>query len=116
MIKLLNAGFTRLKKDKLFWGLTVAIIGFALIMLYNAYSDMLEYGGNVSVDGYFFNVGMLIGFAIAIFASAKGCNLVLNPISSNINIVSFEVFNLNTISIPRNISRVKSKSSHTYLY
>ena len=69
MIKLLNAGFTRLKKDKLFWGLTVAIIGFALIMLYNAYSDMLEYGGNVSVDGYFFNVGMLIGFAIAIFAS-----------------------------------------------
>ncbi len=69
MIKLLNAGFTRLKKDKLFWGLTVAVIGFALIMLYNAYSDMLEYGGNVSVDGYFFNVGMLIGFAIAIFAS-----------------------------------------------
>ena len=69
MIKLLNAGFTRLKKDKLFWGLTVAIIGFELIMLYNAYSDMLEYGGNVSVDGYFFNVGMLIGFAIAIFAS-----------------------------------------------
>ena len=69
MIKLLNAGFARLKKDKLFWGLTVAVIGFALIMLYNAYSDMLEYGGNVSVDGYFFNVGMLIGFAIAIFAS-----------------------------------------------
>ena len=69
MIKLLHAGFTRLKQDKLFWGLTVAIIGFALIMLYNAYSDMLEYGGNVSVDGYFFNVGMLIGFAIAIFAS-----------------------------------------------
>ena len=69
MIKLLNAGFTRLKKDKLFWGLTVVVIGFALIMLYNAYSDMLEYGGNVSVDEYFFNVGMLIGFAIAIFAS-----------------------------------------------
>ena len=69
MIKLLNAGFSRLKKDKLFWGLTIVIIGFALLLLYNAYSDMKEYNSVVSVDGYFLNIGALIGFAIAILSS-----------------------------------------------
>ena len=47
MIRLLNAGFSRLKKDKLFWGLTIVIIGFALLLLYNAYSDMKEYNSVV---------------------------------------------------------------------
>ena len=69
MIKLLNAGFTRLKKDKLFWGLTIVVVVFSLFILYNAYSDMKKYGGNINIDGYFFNVGSLIGVAIAIFAS-----------------------------------------------
>ena len=49
MIKLLNAGFTRLRKSKLFCILTIFSIVFALCMIYTQYSDMKKYGSVIEV-------------------------------------------------------------------
>lgn len=43
MIKLLNAGFERLRKNKIFWLLITFTIGLALILIFTQYSDMKEY-------------------------------------------------------------------------
>ncbi len=69
MIKLLNAGFTRLRKNKLFWILTIFSIGLALLMIYSRYSDMKNFGDTVEVEQLIFNYSTSIGIAIAIFTS-----------------------------------------------
>ncbi len=69
MIKLLNAGFTRLRKNKLFWLLTIFSIGLALFMIYTQYSDMKKYGEVIEVDQLMFNYSTIIGIVIAIFTS-----------------------------------------------
>ncbi len=69
MIKLLNAGFTRLCKNKLFWLLTIFSIGLALFMIYTQYSDLKKYGEAIEVYQLMFNYSTIIGIVIAIFTS-----------------------------------------------
>lgn len=69
MIKLLRAGFTRLRKNKLFWLLTVFSIGLALFMIYTQYSDMKKYEEVIEVEQLMLNYSMMAGIVIAIFTS-----------------------------------------------
>lgn len=69
MIKLLNAGFTRLRKNKLFWLLTIFSIGLALFMIYTQYSDMKKYEEVIEVEQLMLNYSTIVGIAIAIFTS-----------------------------------------------
>lgn len=69
MIKLLNAGFTRLRKNKLFWILTIFSICLALFMIYTQYSDMNKYGRTIEVEQCMLNYSTMVGVVIAIFAS-----------------------------------------------
>lgn len=69
MNKLLNAGFTRLRKNKLFWLLTIFSIGFALFMIYTRYSDMKAYGDVIEVEQIMLNYSTIVGIVIAIFTS-----------------------------------------------
>lgn len=69
MIKLLNAGFTRLRKNKLFWLLTIFSIGLALFMIYTQYSDMKKYEEVIEVEQLMLNYSTMIGIVIAIFTS-----------------------------------------------
>lgn len=69
MIKLLNAGFTRLRKSKLFWLLTIFSIGLALLMIYSGYSDMKKYGEITNIEQLMLNYSTMIGIVIAIFTS-----------------------------------------------
>lgn len=69
MIKLLNAGFTRLRKNKAFWLLTIFSIGLALFMIYTQYSDMKKYEKVIEVEQLMLNYATIIGIVIAIFTS-----------------------------------------------
>ncbi len=69
MIKLFNAGFERLRKNKIFWLLTMFTIGIALIMIYTQYNDMKRYGEIIEVEQLFLNYSTMIGVVIAIFTS-----------------------------------------------
>lgn len=69
MIKLLNAGFTRLRKNKVFWILTIFSIGLALFMIYTGYSDMKKYEEVIEVEQLMLNYSTMIGIVIAIFTS-----------------------------------------------
>ena len=69
MIKLLNAGFTRLRKNKLFWILTIFSIGLALFMIYTRYSDMRKYNEVIEVEQLMLNYSTIVGIVIAIFTS-----------------------------------------------
>lgn len=69
MSKLLNAGFTRLRKNKLFWLLTIFSIGLALFMIYTRYSDMKTYGDAIEVEQIMLNYSTITGIVIAIFTS-----------------------------------------------
>lgn len=69
MIKLLNAGFTRLRKNKLFWLLTIFCVGLALFMIYTRYSDMKTYGDVIEVEQLMLNYSTIVGIVIAIFTS-----------------------------------------------
>ena len=69
MIKLLNAGFTRLRKNKIFWLLTLFSIGFALFMIYTQYSDMKRYNEVIEVEQIILNYSTIIGVIISIFTS-----------------------------------------------
>lgn len=69
MIKLLNAGFTRLRKNKIFWLLTIFSVSLALFMIYTRYSDMKNYGDIIEVEQLMLNYSTIIGIVIAIFTS-----------------------------------------------
>ncbi len=69
MIRLLNAGFTRLRKNKAFWLLTIFSIGLALFMIYTQYSDMKKYEEVIEVEQLMLNYATIIGIVIAIFTS-----------------------------------------------
>lgn len=69
MIKLLNAGFTRLRKNKLFWLLTIFSVGLALFMIYARYTDMKEFGDTIEVEQLMLNYSVIIGVVMAIFTS-----------------------------------------------
>lgn len=69
MIKLLRAGFTRLRKNKLFWILSIFSIALALFMIYTRYSDMKTYGDVIEVEQLMLNYSTIVGIVIAIFTS-----------------------------------------------
>ncbi len=69
MNKLLCAGFTRLRKNKLFWILTVFSIGLALFMICTRYSDMKAYGEVIEAEQIMLNYSTITGVVIAIFTS-----------------------------------------------
>lgn len=69
MIKLLNAGFTRLRKNKLFWFLILFSVGLSLFMIYTQYSDMKKYSEVIEVEQIMLNYSTIIGIVIAIFTS-----------------------------------------------
>lgn len=69
MTRLLSAGFARLRKNRIFWLLTIFSIGLALFMIYTQYSDMKKYGSIIEVEQLMLNYGMIIGIVTAIFAS-----------------------------------------------
>lgn len=69
MNKLLCAGFSRLKKDKIFWFAVAAMFVYAVIYMLNgcrqATSDtMSEY--NCALDQYYFHYGMFIGMFVSV--------------------------------------------------
>lgn len=69
MIRLLDAGFTRLKKSKVFLLICLFSIGFALFMLGVSYKDMKQYQEVIDVAQLLLNYSTMIGVVIAIFTS-----------------------------------------------
>jgi len=69
MIKLLNAGFERLRKSKLFLALIIFSIMLAIFMIYTRYSDMKKYEEVIEVEQIMLNYSTIVGIIIAIFAS-----------------------------------------------
>lgn len=69
MNKLLNAGFMRLRKSKIFLVLSGFMFAFGLYMSIGAYLDMKKYHYVHTLDNVFFNHIMLIGIVIAVFCS-----------------------------------------------
>ena len=69
MIKLLNASFTRLKKNTLFWLLTIFSVGFAILVIIAQYNQMLKYNSIIEVEQLVVNYSIFIGLIIAIFTS-----------------------------------------------
>jgi hypothetical protein len=69
MIRLLNAGFERLRKNKIFWVSTIFSIGLALIMIFMQYRNMKIYDDVIEVEQLLLNYSIIIGIVIAIFTS-----------------------------------------------
>ncbi len=69
MIKLLNAGFARLRKSKLFCLLMLFTVGFALCVNFSLYRDMKTHGEHIEVDQVMLIYAISIGIVIAIFSS-----------------------------------------------
>jgi len=69
MIKLLNAHFARLCKNKLFWILVLFSIGLAMLMIYTQYSNMKKYNDVIKVEQMMLNYSTIVGIVIAIFSS-----------------------------------------------
>lgn len=104
MIKLLNAGFTRLRKNKLFWLLIIFSIGLALFMIYTQYSDMKNYNKAIEVGQLLLNYSTMIGIVIAIFTSLflgveYSDGVVLNKISIGHKRINIYVSNLIIVTI-----------------
>lgn len=69
MIKLLDSGFTRLKKSKIFWLLSMFSIGLALFIIFGQYNQMIKYDFKVEIDQIILDYAPIIGIVIAIFIS-----------------------------------------------
>ena len=69
MNKLLNAGFARLRKSKLFWGLLLFMAALALLMIGTEYSDFKKYGTVVETEQLMLNYATIAGVVIAVFTS-----------------------------------------------
>lgn len=67
MIKLLNANFVRIKKSKLFWVLSLAILLVTLIMIFNQYQDFQHSKIIVQYDNLYNFFLVFIGIVISIF-------------------------------------------------
>lgn len=69
MIKLLNAGFTRLCKSKIFWMLIMFSIGFSLFGICSKYVNFYKYNETVEIGQLLLIYPVIIGIIIAIFTS-----------------------------------------------
>lgn len=69
MLRLFNAGFTRLRKNRLFWLLTLFSACLAIFMIYTQYGNMKNYGDTIEVEQLMLNYSTMIGIVMAIFTS-----------------------------------------------
>lgn len=69
MIKLLDANFNKLKKDKVFIGLTIFTIGFSLFIIFNQYNDMIKYNEIIDTWELLPIYVLIIGVVTSVFAS-----------------------------------------------
>ena len=69
MINLLNAGFERLRKNKLFYMLMIFTIGLAFAMIFTKYYAMKKSGEVIATEQLMFDYSKIIVFVIAIFTS-----------------------------------------------
>ena len=69
MTKLLTAGFTRLKKDYLFYLVLLFTLGLACFMIYTQYLDLKRYHEVIELDQLLMNNITIIGIVIAVFTS-----------------------------------------------
>ena len=68
MIKLLNAGFTRLRKSKLFIIFVIFIVGLSAVLIYNNYSNIEKYKNqDKNIYQLVLNYSQIAGFIVAIF-------------------------------------------------
>lgn len=67
MYRLLDAGFERIKKNKVLFGCIFVTIGIAIFMLVSNYSDMKNYNAQISTSELVSNYLPMIGMFIAIF-------------------------------------------------
>lgn len=67
MYKLLDAGFARIKKNKVFWGCIIVSIGIAIFMLISNYLDFINYNAQIQTSELVSNYLPMIGIFIAIF-------------------------------------------------
>jgi ABC-2 type transport system permease protein len=68
MYRLLDAGFERIKKNKVFFGCIIATIGIAIFMLVSNYLDMKNYNAEISTSELISNYLPMIGIFIAVFS------------------------------------------------
>lgn len=69
MFKLLNAGFTRLVKSRVFWVLMAFTVALALFLIYGQYSDMKAYQEVEVIDRSLMNNITITGIVISIFTA-----------------------------------------------
>ncbi len=69
MINLLNAGFARLRKNKLFCMLMIFTVGLALAIVFTQYYNKKEYGEVILTEQLMLKYSTIIVFVIAIFTS-----------------------------------------------
>ncbi len=67
MSRLLNAGFKRLIKDKVFWICIIAFITLGITRCWAQYNEIIKYNAIVKIDNIIFNSIVIIDFAIPIF-------------------------------------------------
>lgn len=67
MYRLLNAGFARIKKDKVFIGIIIITSAIAIYMLYSNYMDMKKYNAVIETSTLLSNYLPMIGISMAIF-------------------------------------------------
>ncbi len=69
MIRLLNAGFTRLRKNKIFWISSAFSVILALGMVFMGFNDIKKYNSIVEVEQLMLNYSIVAGIVIAVFTS-----------------------------------------------
>ena len=69
MLKLLNANFYRLKKNKMFWLMFIFTTIWAIFTLTTKYQSIKKYHASIEIETLVFNFIYIFSFVIAIFAS-----------------------------------------------
>lgn len=67
MNRLLNANFTRLKKNKVFWVGMIFMAAYGVFIMFGNYMDSKRYGDPIPVDSVFFSYTIMIGIVSAVF-------------------------------------------------
>ncbi len=69
MIRLLHAGWNRLKKNVLFWGIVLFTLVVSGFLIYTNYMDMIDYNYVIEIEPLLIRNLALSGIVIAVFAS-----------------------------------------------